>query len=109
MVHLGLNTDPYSMRGQIGTISHVVYDSEDVYVKFRNQMLGLYDTGALLMLVPPELIIDKLYQEAEEMMLTRLELVDILNIYLHHASNQQDLQQKALDVAMENSNIKHAI
>nr|WP_121270949.1 hypothetical protein [Pedobacter schmidteae] len=105
MVHPGLTTDPYNMRGQIGKISHVVYDTNDVYVKFPNQMLGLYDTSALLMLVPPELIVDKLYQEAEEIMLSRLELVDILNIYLHHASNQHEI---TLDLAMENSNIKQA-
>lgn len=72
-------------------------------------MHGLSDMKALLMLVLAELIVNKLQQDAQEMMLSRQELVDILKIYLLNASPQTEQHKNVLALATSESNIREAI
>lgn len=109
LVHPELTSDPVNMQGHMATISHVIYEDSSVYVKFKNQMLGLYDANALLMLIPGEIVLDKLRTEVYEMDMDASEVVDILGIYLLDATGKPEQQQQALDWAMGNAKIMRAV
>lgn len=109
MIHPNLTQDPVHMQGHLGTISHVVYDDDSVYVKFKNQMLGLYSADAVLMLIPGEIVLDKLRHDVYEMDMDASEVVDILGIYLLDATGKLQHQQEALDWAMGNAKVMTAI
>ena len=109
LVHPNLTQDPVNMQGHMGRISYVLYEDSSVYVKFKNQMLGLYEADGLLMLIPGEIVLDKLRHDVYEMDMDASEVVDILGIYLLDATGKQEQQQQALDWAMGNSKIREAI
>lgn len=109
MVHPELTTDPVNMQGHLATISHVLFEDSSAYVRFRNQMIGLYSTDALLMLVPPEIVVDKLRTDVYEMDMDASEVVDIMEMYQLHATGQPERQQEALDWAMTHAKISRAI
>lgn len=109
MVHPELTTDPVNMQGHLATISHVLYEDWSAYVRFSNQMIGLYSTDALLMLVPPEIIVDKLRSDVREMDMDASEVVDIMEMYQLHATGVTERQQEALDWAMTHDKISRAI
>lgn len=109
MVHPELTTDPVNMQGHLATISYVLYEDCSAYVRFSNQMIGLYSTDALLMLVPPEIIVDKLRTDVREMDMDASEVVDIMEMYQLHATGVPERQQEALDWAMTHDKISRAI
>lgn len=109
MVHPDLTTDPVNMQGHLATISHVLYEDCSAYVRFSNQMIGLYSTDVLLMLVPPEIIVDKLRSDVREMDMDASEVVDIMEMYQLHATGVPERQQEALDWAMTHAKISRAI
>ena len=109
MVHPDLTTDPVHMQGIIGTISHVDYEADTVCVKFKNQMLGLYQADALLMLIPAEIVVDKLREEVYEMDIDGSDVVDMLGVYLLDSSKDPESRQQALDWAMGNTISKRTI
>ena len=109
MVHPELTTDPVNMQGHLATISHMLYEDCSAYVRFSNQMIGLYRTDALLMLVPPEIIVDKLRTDVREMDMDASEVVDIMEMYQLYATGVPERQQKALDWAMTHDKISRAI
>ena len=104
VVHPLLTTDPINMQGIIGVISHINYPEESIYVKFQNKMLGHYAPDALIMLVPPQLILDRLRMDIDDNDLSRQELVDILGIYLLYSTGHVEDRKTALDWAYGNSN-----
>jgi len=109
MVHPELTQDPANKQGHMGTISHIVYEDRAAYVRFKNNAIGLYSTDALLMLIPPELVVDKLPTDIEIFDIQASEIVDILEMYQLHSIGNPELQQEALDWAMTHENISKAI
>ncbi|MEN5057128.1 hypothetical protein [Sphingobacterium kitahiroshimense] len=109
MVHPDLTQDPVNKQGHLGTITHIVDDDRAAYVRFKNQAFGLYSTDALLMLIPPELIADKLRSDVIEMNMDVTDVVDILEMYQIHAAGTPEAQQEALDWAMTHDKISKAI
>lgn len=109
MVHPDLTTDPVKMQGHLGTIIHVLYEDCSAYVRFKNQMIGLYGTDALLMLVPPEIVEDRLRIDMPEIRLNASEISDIFNIYELHWNSTPEEREEALNWAMGNDRIAQAI
>jgi hypothetical protein len=109
MIHPELTSDPIHMQGRFGAINHVLYEDWSSYVLFQNQMLGLYTNDALLMLVPPEILVEKLRKDIYELDMDPSEVVDILEMYHLHTSGKTSLQQEALDWAMTHDKISKAI
>lgn len=109
MIHPELTSDPIHMQGRFGAINHVLYEDWSSYVLFQNQMLGLYTNDALLMLVPPEILVEKLRKDIYELDMDPSEVVDILEMYQLHTSGKVSLQQEALDWAMTHDKISKAI
>lgn len=109
MVHPDVTTDPVNMQGHLGTISHVIYEDSSVYVKFKDHVIGLYDTDALLMLVPVDLVVDKLRSDIAIWNMDASEVVDIMEMYQLHATGIPEVQQEALDWAMTHDKISKAI
>lgn len=109
MIHPELTSDPIHMQGRFGAINHVLYEDWSSYVLFQNQMLGLYTNDALLMLVPPEVLVEKLRKDIYELDMDPSEVVDILEMYQLHTSSNASLQQEALDWAMTHDKISKAI
>ncbi len=109
MIHPELTSDPIHMQGRFGAINHVLYEDWSSYVLFQNQMLGLYTNDALLMLVPPEVLMEKLRKDIYELDMDPSEVVDILEMYQLHTTGKASLQQEALDWAMTHDKISKAI
>lgn len=109
MVHPDLTQDPVNKQGHMGTITHLVDEDRLAYVRFKNDVIGLYSTDALLMLIPPELVVDKLRTDINMLGMVTSEVVDILEMYLLHATGIPEVQQEALDWAMTHSTISKAI
>ena len=109
MVHPGLTSDPVNMQGHMGTITHLVSEGRLAYVKFKNNAIGLYNTDALLMLIPPELLVDKLRGDIELFEVPADEVVDIFEMYQLHATGIPEVQQEALDWAMSHDRISKVI
>lgn len=93
MVNPGLTSDPVNMQGIIGTISYVDYETDSVYVKFRSETLGLYSADALLMLIPGNVVLDKLRQDVRQMDMDSSDVVDILGVYLLDSSQNKEYRQ----------------
>ena len=106
MVHPTLTNDPVNMQGELGLISLIDTKKDEVYVRFKNQMHGLYSADALLMLVPGLEILDKLRADSEE--LERYDFIDILGIYLLDATGEEKFQRSALELAMSRSSLVFA-
>jgi|SRR5690606_259363 len=109
MVHPDLTTDPVEMQGQMGTIAHLVDDDSAAYVRFKNGVIGLYGTDALLTLIPNDLVIDKLRTDIGTYNMDASEVVDIMEMYQLHATRTTALQQEALDWAMTHDKISKVI
>ena len=107
MVHPTLTHDPVHMQGHMGTIYSLDIEKDEVLVKFKNQMIGLYGTDALLMLVPGEEILDKLRAHLDEE-IDGQDVIDILGLYLLDATGELDHRKEALDLAMSRSNLMFA-
>lgn len=107
MVHPALTYDPENMRGEMGTISHVDMEKDEVLVRFKDQFSSLYSTDALLMLIPGNMILDKLRQDADE--IEADDWLDILGIYMLDAATLNEPRQRAaLDLAMSRPNLRLA-
>lgn len=103
MVHPTLDHDPMNKQGELGTISHIIQDLDDIYIHFPNGQLGLYSSDALLMLIPGPFIIDKLRGEHQD--LQPSDLLAILEIYLLQSTGELKYQQEAMRIALSNSQL----
>ena len=74
-------------------------------ITFKAMGVGLL---ALLMLIPGEIVLDKLRHDVYEMDMDASEVVDILGIYLLDATGNAQHQQDALDWAMGNDKVMKA-
>lgn len=107
MVHPTLTHDPVNMQGHMGTIVNINTEKDEVLVRFKNQMLGLYGMDALLMLAPGLEIIDKLRAHVDEE-LSGQDILDILGIYLLDATGKPEYQKEALDMAVRRATLMFA-
>jgi hypothetical protein len=105
MVHPTLTHDPVNMQGHMAKIISVDAANDEVMVRFKNQMLGLYEANALLMLIPGMEILDKLRSDSED--LDRYDMVDVLGIYLLDATGEEKYKREALDMAMSRADLMH--
>jgi hypothetical protein len=106
MVHPTLTLDPVNMQGHMGKIVRADSANDEVMVRFKNQMLGLYEANALLMLIPGMEILDKLRSNSEN--LDRYDILDVLGIYLLEATGEEKYQREALDMAMSRADLMYA-
>jgi hypothetical protein len=98
MIHPSLDHDPMNKQGELGTISHILLELDEIYVQFPNGQLGLYSSDALLMLIPGPFIIDKLRGENQD--LQSADLLAILEIYLLQSTGEIKYQQEAMRIAL---------
>lgn len=94
MVHPELTHDPVNQQCNIGTISHVVYENDEVYVRFKEDITGVYSADALLLLQPPNLILANLKAGIEAM--DRRDIIELLNVYLLQKSGRPDAIEEAM-------------
>ena len=103
MVHPTLAHDPMDKQGEVGTISHIIQELDEIYVHFPTGQLGLYSSDALLMLIPGPFIIDKL--RSEHPGLQPADLLAILEIYLLQSTGELKFQQMAMQIALSNAQL----
>lgn len=72
-------------------------------------MIGLYDTNALLMLVPVDMAIDKLRSDRDMLNMNASDVVDIMEMYQLDATGIPEVQQEALDWAVTHDKISGAV
>jgi hypothetical protein len=94
MVHPELTHDPVNQQRNIGLINHIVYENDEVYVRFKPDITGVYSADALLLLRPPAQILASLKAGIEAM--DRRDIIELLNIYLLQESGQPDAIQEAM-------------
>lgn len=106
IVHPTLTHDPVNMQGQMAKIISVDAAKDEIMVRFKNQMLGLYEANALLMLIQGMEILDKLRSDSEN--LDRYDLVDVLGIYLLDATGEDKYKREALEMATSGADLMYA-
>lgn len=97
LVHPELTIDPILKQGQTGIITHVIHDTDEVYVKFEDAVSGLYSADALLVVRPlPDLIVNL---RAGISTMDRADALALLNIYLLQQSGRNEDVAEALLIA----------
>lgn len=94
MVHPELTHDPVNQQRNIGLITNIVYENDEIYVRFKEDVTGIYSADALLLLLPPQQILENLRAGISEM--ERSDIVELLNIYLLQESGQTEAIQEAM-------------
>lgn len=97
MVHPELTFDPVIKQGQNGTITNVIHENDEIYIKFEDGVFGLYGADALLVLRPPADLITNLREGIET--LPRADVLDLLSIYLLQQSGRNEDITEALSLA----------
>ncbi|RKR80623.1 hypothetical protein BDD43_0748 [Mucilaginibacter gracilis] len=67
IVHPLLTHDPQRMQGQIGIISNIVHENDEVYVEFPYNKTGIYSRDAVLTLLPKEMLLAHIHDKLEEL------------------------------------------
>ena len=103
LVRPDLENDPVCQQGEIGIITYVDRDNDEVYVIFDNGKEGTYRGEALLQFKTPEEVAASPVDNAREM-----ELKDYRDVYkiglLLDLGRSEDLM-KALEIARDNPDI----
>lgn len=79
MVNPLLADDPIQMQGQVGLITYINHEKDDVQVQFPNNAVGIYSTNALLSLLPKEMVLANV--QTELVKLDPKEIRILLEIY----------------------------
>lgn len=103
MIDPDLNYDPLNMEGLTGIINRVLYDNYASYVQFTDDIFGVYRNDSLMMLKPPEIVLDNLFKNAHEMDMNISDVLEIFNIYLLDMSPDIEHELEPIEVAMESS------
>jgi len=107
MVHPALTQDPVNMQGHMGKIELIDFGNDEIVVRFKNQMIGLYSADALLMLAPGLEILDKVRVDSEEF--DRYDFLDLLNVYLMDAGEYESNRREALEMALGNQALASSV
>jgi len=67
MVHPLLTDDPMRMQGQVGLITQINLQKDEVHVQFPYNNTGVYSTNALLSLQPKDLILATIQEKLVEL------------------------------------------
>jgi len=106
MVHPNLTQDPANRQGQTGTITNVVHENDEVFVRFDDNGIGLYSSDALFLLKPASLILESLRSAIYGIdYLDSKDIVGILDVYALQASGQI---KEALELAISNETVRIA-
>lgn len=103
MIDPDLNSDPIHMQGLTGIISRVLYDNYAAYVQFTDDIFGVYSNDSLIMLKPPEIVLENLSKNSHEMDLNISDVLEIFKIYLLDLSKDIEPELESIEVAMESS------
>jgi hypothetical protein len=104
LVHPELTNDPMHAQGEIGRIDVIDYREDEVFVMLANNKYGLYEANALLVLQPPERLLENLKSSLDE--LTKKDMVAMLNIYLWQNSREDEHIREALTLAIGNDALR---
>lgn len=105
LVHPDLTSDPMNAQGKIGRIDVINYGEDEVFVMLdNNNLYGLYEADALLVLQPPEHLLENLKASLDE--LSKADIVGLLNIYLWQNTRDDEAIRDALALAINNPNLR---
>ena len=104
LVHPELTNDPMHAQGNIGRIDVIDYREDEVFVMLDNNRYGLYEANALLVLQPPERLLENLKSSLDK--LTKKNMVAMLNIYLWQNTRQDEHIREALTLAIGNEALR---
>lgn len=103
LVHPELDQDPQNKQGQVGRLSNIVHENDEACVYFGNDSYGYYETDALLMLLPPDKVLENLKAGLSDM--DRRDVLDLLDIYLLQVSHRSEMITEAIWLAAGNLGI----
>lgn len=103
MVNPLLSNDPARMQGQVGLITHIDKENDEVQVQFPYNFIGLYSTDALLSLIPKEMVLANIKAKLVE--LDPKDVRILLDIYRLQSNGQPGAIEEALRwaIAFENA------
>lgn len=67
MVNPLLADDPVRMQGQVGLITSIDVEKDEIMLKFPNNVIGAYSADALLSLQPKEMVLDTIKAKLVEL------------------------------------------
>jgi hypothetical protein len=105
MVNPLLTDDPVRMQGQVGIITYINRENDDVHVQFPNDTKGIYSTNALLSLLPKEMVLANVQTELTA--LDPKEIRILLEIYRLQKSGQPADMEHGLRWGIAFENARH--
>lgn len=106
MVHSNLTQNPANRQGQTGRIMNIVHESDEVFVRFEDNTIGLYSSDALLLIKPASLILDRIRSAIHGIdYLDRKDISTVLDVYVLQAEGQIT---EALELAISNETVRIA-
>ena len=104
LVNPYLDDDPMQKQGQLGLITDLDLDNDDVYVSFSKGEQGLYSTAVLLVLKPPAEIYKIALVYRDDM--DAADFKDLLHITAQQDINSRGGIRNALEIAMKNEMLR---
>jgi len=106
LVNSRLTDDPVHKQGQVGVITAAILNTNDFYVGFADNQVGLYSADALLLLKPAESIYEYIREQA--LRLSTDDFKDLKNIalLLDHGTKKHMLT--AMELVQNNESILSA-
>lgn len=108
MVQPDMLQDPMEMQGYTGKITRIFDDYRAACVKFEKSEIGFYPTDLLLMLIPADIVVDRL-RNPDKMDLQIPDAIDVFEMYQLHATGLPEAQKMALDWAVSHDKLSEAI
>jgi hypothetical protein len=105
LVHPDLTVDPAHKQGQIGMVTDIIPDVDNVFVSFGHGLQALYSSDALLALRNQREIYQDMLANA-----TKMETPDfkaLFRLTLFQQSGQKKDQQAAMELARDNAAVRN--
>ena len=104
LVHPDLGSDPLQKQGQIGLVTDVDLEMDDIYVSFGKGQQGLYSTDALLVLKQP----GEVYKNtmANRAGMDTADFNTLLNITVHQGLNTPAANRDAIELALDSQTVR---
>lgn len=103
MVHPGLSLDPARKQGQVGIITYVSKETQDIYMSFPGKGEGIYNGDSVLRLKDKNQVLEALVNEGDNMALD--DFKDLYKVTMLQDRGTSTGIVSALEIARDNPNI----
>lgn len=104
MVHPDLTHDPYNQRGNVGVVTNIDLERDDVFVEFSDSKIGIYESEALLSFISVKKLEQDIDSIIEDLFLT--DYHDAKRVFQLTRSDNEKSLRNAWDIIKVNPNLR---